>query len=458
MENPYLSPAAEANSRLAATEAAAPSNVRYAILGVTTLASLLLYLDRICLAEVLSNPSVIKALGLTDAQIGWSLSAFFWSYALGQVPSGWISDRFGARRMLTVYILSWSLFTALTGWAVGFVMLFILRLSVGVAQAGAYPTSGGIVSRWIPLAYRGTASSIVTFGGRLGGAVAPYSTSWLIPLCGWRVAMLLYGLIGAAVAGAFWRLFRNRPAEHPRCNPAELALIAYGRSADPSPNGSAADLSEKTKPVVGAVLRNASMWLMCLSQFTTNVGWVFLVTWLPTYLKNAKGAGESSGLMGTTVLLVGMAGMLLGGRTTDWATRRLGIRWGRSLPLVLSRFVAAGAFLIVPELESAWAATAAFAMVAFATDLGVAGTWAFMQDVGGKYVGAILGWGNMWGNLGAAVSPPLLNWVSAGTGPAGLATRNWNIAFAVCAAGFIVSGLASLGINAAEPVAPNNGE
>jgi nitrate/nitrite transporter NarK len=338
-------------------------------------------------------------------------------------------------------------------------MLFALRLSVGVAQAGAYPTSGGIMSRWIPLLNRGTASSIVTFGGRLGGAVAPYSTSWLISLCGgWRAVMLLYGLTGIAVAGAFWKLFRNRPAEHPDCNSAERALIGYGRSADAVPSDpiSAARAAE-TRPLVGAVLRDASMGLMCLSQFTTNIGWVFLVTWLPTYLKTAKGAPDRvGGLMATVVLLVGMAGMLLGGRITDWATRRLGIRWGRSLPLVLSRFLAAGAFFIVPELESAWAATAAFAMVAFATDLGVAGTWAYMQDVGGKYVGAILGWGNMWGNLGAAVSPPLLNWVSAGVDPSGVATRNWNIAFAVCAVSFIVSGLASLGINAAKPIAPSD--
>jgi ACS family glucarate transporter-like MFS transporter len=71
-------------------------------------------------------------------------------------------------------------------------------------------------------------------------------------------------------------------------------------------------------------------------------------------------------------------------------------------------------------------------------------------------VGAILGWGNMWGNLGAAVSPPLLNWVSAGVGPGGVATHNWNIAFAVCGVSFIVSGLASLRINAAESIAPSD--
>jgi ACS family glucarate transporter-like MFS transporter len=415
----------------------------------------LLYVDRICLAEVLKYESVKAALQLDDSKIAWSLSAFFWSYALGQVPGGWVSDRFGARLMMTIYILSWSLFTALTGWAVGFVMLFALRLSVGVAQAGAYPTSGGILSRWIPLGQRGIASSIVALGGRLGGAAAPYSTSWLIAKCGsWRAVMAVYGLVGAFVAAAFWKFFRERPAEHPLCNSAEQALIAYGRP--PGANVTAHRPGE-TALVARLVLRSPSLWLMNLSQFTTNLGWAFLVTLLPTYLKDGVHAPDTlGGLMATIVLLVGMIGMLMGGWLTDWATRLLGLRWGRSLPLALSRFVATAAFFILPGLESPWEATIAFAMVAWATDLGVAGTWACMQDVGGKYAGAVLGWGNMWGNLGAAVSAPLLQWVSLSTGPEGAAARNWDIAFAVCGISFIVSGLASLGIDATKSVAPGH--
>lgn len=456
MSDSFASPATEDTSALAAESSVPPSNVRYVVLAVTTLASFLLYLDRVCFSEVLKNESARAALGLDDKQIGWSLSAFFWSYALGQVPSGWISDRFGARLMLTVYIVSWSLFTALTGWATGFVMLFVLRLSVGIAQAGAYPTSGAIVGRWIPLLHRGMASSIVAFGGRVGGALAPYLTSLLISVCGgWRAVMLGYGIAGVAVAAAFARFFRNRPEQHPLCNAAERSLILMGRAPAAAPATTQLQGAE-TALVARGVLSSLSMWLMCVSQFTTNIGWVFLITWLPRYLKDEKHVSdELGGAMATVVLSVGMAGMLLGGRITDWATHRLGIRWGRSLPLVLSRFVAAAAFCILPDLNSAWAATAAFATVAFATDLGVAGTWAYMQDVGGKYVGAILGWGNMWGNLGAAVSPPLLVWVSREMGADMQETTNWNVAFGVCAASFVISGLTSLGINARQRIAPD---
>ncbi|HVX61691.1 MAG TPA: MFS transporter [Pirellulales bacterium] len=437
--------------------AAAPTSVRHIVLAVTTLASFLLYLDRVCISEVLKTDAAREALGLSDNQIGWTLSAFFWSYALGQVPSGWISDRFGARLMLTIYILSWSLFTAMTGWATGFAMLFVLRLSVGVAQAGAYPTSGAILGRWIPLLHRGMASSVVAFGGRVGGALAPYLTSLLIAACGgWRAVMLAYGAVGVVVAGAFAHFFRNRPDQHPHCNRAEQALISMGRPPAAASDGShGADAG--TPLVARRVVSSVSMWLMCVSQFTTNIGWVFLITWLTRYLKDEKHVSDQlGGAMATVVLSVGMAGMLLGGRITDWASRRWGIRWGRIVPLVASRFVAAAAFCLLPALDSPWAATAMFALVAFATDLGVAGTWAYMQDVGGKYVGAILGWGNMWGNLGAAVSPPLLRWLSLKHGSDLTESWNWNIAFGVCAASFVISGLTALGIDATERIAPDD--
>src|SRR5690606_23905514 len=92
-----------------------------------------------------------------------------------------------------------------------------------------------------------------------------------------------------------------------------------------------------------------------------------------------------------------------------------------------------------------------FSIVAFATDFGSPATWAFTQDVGGRYVGSVLGWGNMWGNLGAAVTPPFLIWI---IGP----SENWNYAFLACAGAFLLSGLFSLGINATIPIVKEDEE
>src|SRR5687767_5600975 len=123
-----------------------PTRVRYLVVAVAMLMSVLLYLDRFCIS--FAERLIKEDLDLSNKQMGWILSAFFWSYALGQVPSGWFSDRFGARNMLALYILLWSLFTALTGLAAGFAMLVVMRLGFGLAQAGAYPTAASLLSRW----------------------------------------------------------------------------------------------------------------------------------------------------------------------------------------------------------------------------------------------------------------------------------------------------------------------
>jgi len=138
-----------------------------------------------------------------------------------------------------------------------------------------------------------------------------------------------------------------------------------------------------------------------------------------------------------------MFGMLAGGWLTDRLTRALGLRWGRRLPMALTRFVAMSAYIACLFLDSPWAMTLAFCVVAVATDLGTASVWAFKQDIGGRYVGAVLGWGNMWGNVGAAVSPLLLSWVIE---------DSWDLGFLMCAAAFALAGIAALGVDATSPL------
>ena len=420
-----------------------PTNVRYRIIGATTLAAVVLYLDRICIAEIVKLDEFRNALSLTKEQTGGIMSAFFLAYALGQVPAGWLSDRFGARRMLPLYILIWSVCTILTGLATGFFMLIAVRLLFGIAQAGCYPTAGSLVKRWVPLPRRGTASSIVSFGGRLGGAIAPLLTAWLLKdYLTWRWVLALYGCSGFLVAAHFWRVFRETPAEHPLTDEAERVLINAGETE--SPHTGPAEF-----PPILPLVCSWTMWLMCALQFGVNIGWVFLVTWLPTYLKDIKHVDPKiGGLMSTIVLASGIVGMLCGGQLTDFATRKLGRRWGRSLPMFICYIVAIGAYLSCLRLESAWAFIAAASLVAFVTDMSVPAIWAYMQDVGGKNTAAVFGWGNMWGNLGAATTPLLVpivlkQWDTNG---------DWHEAFCLFSLGYLVAALAALGINANRPI------
>ena len=414
------------------------TGVRFAVVAASVAMAFILYLDRICLGEIVKSASFKADIPLDKEQIGTILGSFFLAYALAQVPSGWASDRFGTRRMLTIYIVGWSAMTALTGLAGGFIGLLLARLGCGIFEAGAYPACGGLIRRWMPFSGRARASSVVAFGGRIGGALAPVLTAWMIVAFGdWRPALVIDGLVGLAVACAWWWIVRDRPEEHPRCNAAERALLPATAAEEPPSLRALAT-------TLGAVVRNRSIWLISLVQTAVNVGWAFLVTWLPTYLVEVwRVEPIQGGRMATTVLSCGMIGMLCGGVYCDWTTRRLGPRWGRAAPIITGGVLACCAYLACPRMGSAWGVVACCAVVSFATDLGVAAIWAFSQDVGGRSVGTVAGWGNMWGNLGASFSSKLLPWVIATLD----ANKDWNEVFLACAASYVVAIVAALGID-----------
>ncbi len=403
----------------------------------------MLYLDRICIAEIAKKDVFKSDIGISDEQVGVVLGAFFFTYALGQVPAGWLSDRFGTRKMLPLYIGIWSLCTILTGLANGFIMLMIARLLFGFSQAGCYPSAGSLIKRWVPIPQRGKASSVVSFGGRLGGAIAPLLTAWLLKdYLSWRAVLMLYGTTGFFVAIHFWRIYRETPSEHPLCNQEEQDLIAYG-------GNDAGNTGPPEFPPLLPLMQSYTTWLMCSLQFGINVGWVFLVTWLPRYLQDVLHVDEKTGgLMSTIILFAGIVGTLCGGMLADISVRHFGRRWGRSIPMICCYAIAVAAYLSCTRLESAWSFVIAASIVAFATDLSVPSIWAYMQDVGGKNTAAVFGWGNMWGNFGAATSPLLVPIVvdSEALNP------DWTPAFYLFSLGYLVAGLCAIGINANDKI------
>lgn len=428
-----------------------PTRVRFGVLAAMTVASFVLYLHRAFIAEILKYKEIRDELQLTEADVAATFSAFFFSYALCQVPMGSIADSIGRRKAFTLYVVAWSLFTALGGFVTGFGMMFAVRLLLGIAQAGAYPTAGGLVGRWVPITQRGGASALVSAGGRFGGVVFASLTTLLLKTWGvpWQQIMLLYGGVGVLVGIWFWVVARNDPREHPRCNAAEIDLIEDGRPPE------AAKPAQAVRAPVYEMFMSPVMWCMCVTQFGTNIGWAFLITTLPTYLKEAKQADDvAGGQMTGFIWLLGFFGTLLGGPLVDATTRRWGFRWGRILPTVVTRFLCAGLYLFALETTDAWTATVALAAVSFFCDLGIPGIWAFAQDVGGRSVGAVLGFGNMFGNLGAAAAAYVYLWSDQYFADAASPLSDHRGTIIAAMTGFIVSGIAAAGINAAKPIVP----
>jgi MFS family permease len=402
-----------------------------------------MYLDRACLSQMVSSDSFQRDLALDKKSVGHVLGVFFFAYALAQMPAAWLGDRFGARKLMTWMIVIWSVFTLLTGSAIGMWSLMLARIGCGLAEAGAYPCSGSLIPRWVSLSGRGRASAFVAGGGRLGGALAPYLTAFaIIALGSWRMPGWIFGAVGIAFAAVFWWVCRDRPVEHPGCNEAEVAIISRGQ---------APEFQESIKTHRGiripwrGLLTSRDMWLMCLYQFLTNVGWVFLVTLMPLFLRETKGLSEmQAGKMATWALLAGLVGMLAGGWLTDALTRRFGVKIGRGIPMIWSRVIGAGAYVLCLYLDSPLIAAAAFGMVAAMTDISVPAIWAYIQDVGGRSVASTYAWPNMWGNFGAAVTPSILTWINVTFDP----NHNWHASLLFLAGAFLLSGVAALGIRA----------
>ena len=144
-----------------------------------------------------------------------------------------------------------------------------------------------------------------------------------------------------------------------------------------------------------------------------------------------------------------MAGQLVGGWVADLSVRRFGLRWGRVLPLFTSGFLGGSAYLVCLNMNSAWGVIACCCLVSFAVDMGNPATWAFMQDIGGRATAAAFGWGNMWGNLGAATISKLAPWLLGAAVTPEVGQRN---VFLVCAGALFLYGLVSLGLDATKPV------
>ena len=185
-------------------------NSRYLVVAGLFVLSLITYVDRAAISSV--KEPLAAELQLDDQAIGAVFSVFALGYAVAQVPSGWLADRIGPRYMLAGAVAVWSVLTAWTGWAAGFVSLVIVRFLFGVAEAGAFPGTARAFFNWLPVSERGRANGIVFSGSRLGAAFAFPLMAWLLPASGsWRNAFFLLAVPGAVWALLWLLLFRDNP-------------------------------------------------------------------------------------------------------------------------------------------------------------------------------------------------------------------------------------------------------
>jgi MFS family permease len=312
------------------------------------------------------------------------------------VPTGHWGDRFGSRKVIARIVLWWSAFTALTGAAFGLWPLVATRFLFGAGEAGAFPNAARVVTRWFPAGERGMARGAITTTSQLGGAIAPPLAAYFIGLVGWRWTFAIFGLAGVVWTLAWYRWFRDDPAEHPAVGAQELVHIG--------PPPPAADGGHHAIPW-GTVLASPNVWLLGTIMTVGATLFYMLFQWYPTYLKEARGLSEQvSGWFGGIALIGGSLGCIVGGLVSDQIIRRTAERkWTRRLVGGAMLLLAALCLFGVRYSEHALTASLLCAAALFCLQASIPTWWTVVAEISGRHGAAMFGLMNGLGAFGVMV-------------------------------------------------------
>jgi len=356
-------------------------------------------------------------LALTRQQSGWMMAAFFWSYALFQVPGGLVGHVWGTRIALTLFVVIWSAATAALGMATQLWMLLGAQLAMGAAQAGLFPCSVNSVSDWMPTSRRAFSTASLGAAMQLGATAAAVMTGYLIIIIHWRWVFILYSFPGVLAGIWFYIHFRNLPDENVSINQAELNIIREGQGEAAKPPVQRAEPT----PWLTIVLR-PTMWFLCSQQVFRTAGYMFFASWFPTFLQESRNVSISdSGFLQGTVFIASLVGGLTGGAVVDWIWIRTGsLRWSRQ-GMGIGCLSLCGLLILAAYFVND-AGPCVLLMAAGAFFAAMSGPCAFAAtiDMGGKHIPQVFALMNMSGNFSAAACPILVaTFVNA--------TDNWNL-------------------------------
>lgn len=397
------------------------SHARNIVLAGLCAAAALAYFTRNGVAPA---ESTIRAeLGLTKEESGMLMSAFFWPYALCQIPAALLARRIGTRWALALYGALWSLATA--GLSIGNVMVMTAsRAFMGVAQAGLVPVGTTAMARWFPRSAQASASGAFSGFMSVGSIVAAPLTAWLVVTCGWRWMFVWYAVPGLVWALWFALWYRNSPAEHPAANEAERQWIMQ--------DGNGATQGATAVPW-SLLARSPAMWCLCLQQFCRAAGYMFFASWFATYLQEARGVTIlRSGWLTTLPLLADVTGCMAGGVLSDALLKHRG-----SARLARQGLSAAALLMCAGLIFAAWrAADPLMAVLVISAGMFCAAVAnpclaATVMRLGGSHVAAVSAVTNMCGNFGAASFPLAVPWLLAHAG-------GWNAVLGAFGALYIV--------------------
>jgi len=233
------------------------------------------YFDRINLS--VGAPQLQQEFGLTDGELRWLFSGFFWSYALLQIPTGMILDRFGVTSVYRVSAVLWSIASSATAFAGGFGGILAARLVLGVAEGPAFPASAKATGYWFPRGERATATAIFDAAAKFANVIGVPLVALAVVQSGWGWGFIITGFLSFLYFLAFLILYRD-PSKNPRLSPAERDYIRAGGAT----REGAAQSGEVA--ILGYLLRNHKVWGLTIGFAAYGYSFYLFLTWLPNFL------------------------------------------------------------------------------------------------------------------------------------------------------------------------------
>lgn len=421
-----------------------PSKCRYVVVGLFCFMAAIAYLSRNAISVFAADETFVAEFRQSDMNadattqaLSHVMSAFFWSYALLQIPFGWLGQRFGTRAMLSAYMGACGVLTLAMGLSTTIVILAVVQALLGATQAGMLPTAMRSVADWVPTTRRGWVSGLIAACMQIGGAIASSLTGYLAEQgYSWRQTLAFYSAPALLWAFSFVVWFRNQPEQHAGVTPGELIIIRAGRTEP-------ATSTPQERTNWAGIVTCGALWAINAQQFFRAAGYIFFATWFPKFLRETYhvSLGEA-GLLSSLPLITILLGSTSGGWLADHLLKRTN-------SLAIARKLVASVSLITCSLLIAgayWAPTAEVAIVMISCGTffsGVAGPCAFAQtiDIAGRQVPVVFGMMNMLGNIGAAICPPIVTAFAA-------KTQSWSSVLFLFGAIYFAGGLSWLFLDA----------
>lgn len=376
--------------------------LRWFMIGMIFLVTVVNYIDRMTLSVL--APTIMQQFHMTNEAYARVVFMFLLAYAISQSVSGKVLDRIGTRLGMMLFVGTWTVASMLHAAARSATQLGIFRFLLGMGEAGNWPGAAKTAAEWFPVRERAFAMAIFNSGASIGAVVAPPVIVWVALSFGWRYAFFI-GASCSALVMLLWFFNYRTPDRHPRLSEAERAHILSDQQESETPVPPRPWLS---------LFRHRQVWALVVGRVLTDPIWWFLISWLPAYLKNARGFSLALiGMLAWIPFLFADLGNLCGGGASSLLIRH-GWSVHRSRATVMisaALLVPVGVFGVVGQHGDALA-IAGVSLIAFAFQAWIVNLITTPSDCFPRRdVGSVAGIGGTAAGIASMLFTLLVGWL-----------------------------------------------